>query len=103
MPHHCPATTREPGGTAVGERVRDLVLHQPMSARTETLLMFAARCGAQIDIEGGYVIARAKKGLRGGEIVFPKVTVGGTHTALMAAVLASGTTVIENADRKSVV
>ncbi len=42
-------------------------------------------------------MARAKKGLRGGEIVFPKVTVGGTHTALMAAVLAQGTTVIENA------
>jgi UDP-N-acetylglucosamine 1-carboxyvinyltransferase len=51
----------------------------------------------EIEIEGGYVIARAKKGLRGGEIVFPKVTVGGTHTALMAAALANGTTVIENA------
>jgi len=38
--------------------------------------------------------------LRGGEIVFPKVTVGGTHTALMAAVLANGTTVIENAARE---
>jgi UDP-N-acetylglucosamine 1-carboxyvinyltransferase len=46
------------------------------------------------------VIARAKNGLRGGEIVFPKVTVGGTHTALMAAVLARGTTVIENAARE---
>ena len=44
--------------------------------------------------------ARAKKGLRGGEIVFPKVTVGGTHTALMAASLANGTTVIENAARE---
>jgi UDP-N-acetylglucosamine 1-carboxyvinyltransferase len=46
------------------------------------------------------VIARAKYGLRGGEIVFPKVTVGGTHTALMAAALARGTTVIENAARE---
>ncbi len=46
------------------------------------------------------MIARAKKGLRGGEIVFPKVTVGGTHTALMAASLARGTTVIENAARE---
>jgi UDP-N-acetylglucosamine 1-carboxyvinyltransferase len=46
------------------------------------------------------VIARAKKGLRGGEINFPKVTVGGTHTALMAAALARGTTVIENAARE---
>ena len=46
------------------------------------------------------MIARAKKGLRGGDIVFPKVTVGGTHTALMAASLARGTTVIENAARE---
>jgi dTMP kinase len=36
--------TREPGGTALGEQLRELVLRQPMSARTETLLMFAARC-----------------------------------------------------------
>src|SRR5205085_12107860 len=48
-------------------------------------------------IDGGYVIARAKDGLKGGEIKFPKVTVSGTHTALMASVLAHGTTVIENA------
>jgi len=45
--------------------------------------------GAEIEIDGGYVIARARNGLRGGEIVFPKVTVGGTHTALMAASLAT--------------
>ena len=38
--------------------------------------------------------------MRGGEIDFPKVTVGGTHTALMAASLARGTTVIENAARE---
>jgi dTMP kinase len=36
--------TREPGGTPIGEALRDLILHQPMHARTETLLMFAARC-----------------------------------------------------------
>jgi UDP-N-acetylglucosamine 1-carboxyvinyltransferase len=77
-----------PGGCAIGTRPVDL------------LIMALERLGAQIDIEGGYVIARAKKGLRGGEIVFPKVTVGGTHTALMAAVLANGTTVIENAARE---
>jgi UDP-N-acetylglucosamine 1-carboxyvinyltransferase len=45
-------------------------------------------------------VASAKGGLRGGEIDFPKVTVGGTHTALMAATLASGTTVIHNAARE---
>jgi UDP-N-acetylglucosamine 1-carboxyvinyltransferase len=62
--------------------------------------MALEKLGAEIEIEGGYVIARAKKGLRGGEIVFPKVTVGGTHTALMAAALARGTTVIDNAARE---
>jgi dTMP kinase len=35
--------TREPGGTEIGEALRELVLRQPMSARTETLLVFAAR------------------------------------------------------------
>ncbi|MBX6425140.1 MAG: UDP-N-acetylglucosamine 1-carboxyvinyltransferase [Variibacter sp.] len=74
-----------PGGCAIGTRPVDL------------LLMAMERLGAEIDIEGGYVVARAPRGLRGAEIVFPKVTVGGTHTALMGAVLARGTTVIENA------
>ncbi len=74
-----------PGGCAIGTRPVDL------------LIMALEKLGVEIEIEGGYVIARAKKGLRGGEIVFPKVTVGGTHTALMAAALARGTTVIENA------
>ncbi len=77
-----------PGGCAIGTRPVDL------------LIMALEALGAKIDIEGGYVIARAKNGLRGGEIVFPKVTVGGTHTALMAAALANGTTVIENAARE---
>jgi UDP-N-acetylglucosamine 1-carboxyvinyltransferase len=62
--------------------------------------MALERLGAKIDIDGGYVLARAPNGLKGGEIVFPKVTVGGTHTALMAASLASGATVIENAARE---
>jgi UDP-N-acetylglucosamine 1-carboxyvinyltransferase len=77
-----------PGGCAIGTRPVDL------------LIMAIERLGADIDIEGGYVIAKAPKGLRGGEIVFPKVTVGGTHTAIMAASLANGTTVIENAARE---
>jgi len=42
-------------------------------------------------------VARAPEGLRAAEIVFPKVTVGGTHTAIMAATLARGLTVIDNA------
>ena len=77
-----------PGGCAIGTRPVDL------------LIMALEALGADIEIDGGYVIARAKKGLRGGEINFPKVTVGGTHTALMAAALARGTTVIENAARE---
>jgi dTMP kinase len=36
--------TREPGGTSLGEALRELILHQPMTAETETLLLFAARC-----------------------------------------------------------
>ena len=77
-----------PGGCAIGTRPVDL------------LIMALEKLGAEIEIEGGYVIARARKGLRGGEIVFPKVTVGGTHTAMMAAALANGTTTIENAARE---
>src|SRR5215831_7221425 len=74
-----------PGGCAIGTRPVDL------------LIMALDRLGARIEIDGGYVVARARNGLKGGEIVFPKVTVSGTHTAVMAAVLAAGTTVIENA------
>ncbi len=77
-----------PGGCAIGTRPVDL------------LIMALERLGAQIEIEGGYVIARAKNGLRGGEIQFPTGTVGGTHTAVLAASLARGTTVIENAARE---
>jgi UDP-N-acetylglucosamine 1-carboxyvinyltransferase len=63
-------------------------------------MMALARLGAVIEIDGGYVVASAPGGLMGAEIVFPKVTVGGTHTAMMAAALARGTTVIENAARE---
>jgi UDP-N-acetylglucosamine 1-carboxyvinyltransferase len=62
--------------------------------------MALERLGAEIEIDRGYVIAKTKHGLRGNQIVFPKVTVGGTHTALMAAALAQGTSVIENAARE---
>jgi len=56
--------------------------------------------GAEIDIDGGYVVAKAPRGLRGTRIAFPKVSVGATHAALMAASLAKGDTVIENAARE---
>src|SRR5580692_3425816 len=74
-----------PGGCAIGTRPVDL------------LIMALEKLGADIAIDGGYVIARAPDGLRGGTIDFPKVTVSGTHVALMAATLARGTTVIANA------
>ena len=75
-----------PGGCAIGTRPVDL------------LLMALEQLGATVETEAGYAVARAPTGgLRGGEIVFPKVTVGGTHVAVMAASLANGTTVIENA------
>ncbi len=77
-----------PGGCAIGTRPVDL------------LIMALERLGAEIDIDAGYVIARAPKGLKGGEIAFPKVTVGGTHVALMAAALADGATLIKNAARE---
>jgi UDP-N-acetylglucosamine 1-carboxyvinyltransferase len=62
--------------------------------------MALEKLGADIEIESGYVVAQAKRGLRGGRIEFPKVTVGGTHVALMAAAMARGTTEIENAARE---
>ena len=77
-----------PGGCAIGTRPVDL------------LIMAMERLGTKIEVEGGYVVARAPDGLKGAEIVFPKVTVGGTHVALMAASLAEGVTVIENAARE---
>jgi UDP-N-acetylglucosamine 1-carboxyvinyltransferase len=77
-----------PGGCAIGTRPVDL------------LIMALAKMGTAIEIEGGYVVATAPKGLIGAEIDFPKVTVGGTHVALMAATLAQGTTVIRNAARE---
>ncbi len=77
-----------PGGCAIGTRPVDL------------LIFAMQQLGAKIEIDGGYVVASAPHGLKGGEIVFPKVTVGGTHTAIMAASLANGTTVIDNAARE---
>ena len=74
-----------PGGCAIGTRPVDL------------LIMALEKLGAEIAIDGGYVIAKAPGGLKGGEIDFAKVTVSGTHVALMAATLAKGTTTITNA------
>jgi UDP-N-acetylglucosamine 1-carboxyvinyltransferase len=77
-----------PGGCAIGTRPVDFFI-----AALRDL-------GAEIDIEGGDVIARARKGLRGNRVTFPRVTVGATHVAMMAAALAKGETVLENAARE---
>ena len=74
-----------PGGCAIGARPVDLHLKA-----LEAL-------GAEIELDNGYVIARAKNGLQGGEFVFPVVSVGATENAMMAAVLADGVTVLKNA------
>ncbi len=77
-----------PGGCAIGTRPVDLLIDALQAL------------GAEIDIDAGYVVARAKDGLRGARIEFPKVTVSGTHVAMMAAALARGESVIENAARE---
>jgi UDP-N-acetylglucosamine 1-carboxyvinyltransferase len=77
-----------PGGCAIGTR--------PVDFHLDALRAL----GAEIEIDGGYVVARAPKGLKGARIDFPRVSVGATHTAIMAASLADGETVIENAARE---
>jgi UDP-N-acetylglucosamine 1-carboxyvinyltransferase len=77
-----------PGGCAIGTR--------PVDMHLDALRAL----GAEIELEGGYVIANAPSGLKGGRIRFPKVSVGATHNALMAATLAKGETIIENAARE---
>ncbi len=74
-----------PGGCTIGARPVDLHLKA-----LEAL-------GAHIDMHEGYVFAQAPRGLKGAEIEFPFVSVGATEHALMAAVLAHGTTVLKNA------
>ncbi len=82
------ATVWLPGGDAIGGRPIDLHL-QAMQA-----------LGATIDVATGYIKATAKGGLAGGRYRFPIVSVGATENALMAAVLARGSSVLENAARE---
>jgi len=76
-----------PGGCAIG--ARPINLH----------LMGLEKLGADVEIEHGYVVAKAKK-LRGAHIYFDTVTVTGTENIMMAAVYAEGETTIENAARE---
>ena len=77
-----------PGGCAIGARPVDLHI-----AGLRAM-------GAEIDIDGGYMEARAPKGLKGARFTFPKVSVGATENLMMAASLAKGTTVLDNAARE---
>jgi UDP-N-acetylglucosamine 1-carboxyvinyltransferase len=77
-----------PGGCAIGARPVDLHLRA-----LEAL-------GAELDLRDGYVHAKAPGGLKGARFEFPVVSVGATENALMAATLAKGTTVLENAARE---
>ncbi|NBB97725.1 MAG: UDP-N-acetylglucosamine 1-carboxyvinyltransferase [Alphaproteobacteria bacterium] len=77
-----------PGGCAIGARPVDLHLRA-----LEAL-------GAELDLRDGYVHAKAPGGLRGARFEFPIVSVGATENALMAATLAKGTTILENAARE---
>jgi UDP-N-acetylglucosamine 1-carboxyvinyltransferase len=82
------ATVSLPGGCAIGARPVDLHLKA-----------FEAM-GADIHIEAGYVKAAALRGLKGARIAFPFVSVGATEHTMLAAVLAQGETVLENAARE---
>ncbi|MBB4064084.1 UDP-N-acetylglucosamine 1-carboxyvinyltransferase [Gellertiella hungarica] len=78
-----------PGGCAIGTRPVDLFI-EGLTA-----------LGATMEIDGGYINAKAPKGgLIGARYTFPKVSVGATHVLMMAAALARGTTVIGNAARE---
>ncbi|MCY3852635.1 MAG: UDP-N-acetylglucosamine 1-carboxyvinyltransferase [Gammaproteobacteria bacterium] len=76
-----------PGGCAIGTRPIDLHLHG------------LAAMGAAIDVNNGYIRARAKR-LKGTLLALDQITVTGTENLMMAAALADGTTVIENAARE---
>jgi len=77
-----------PGGCAIGARPVDLHLKA-----LEAL-------GAELELKDGYIHAKAPGGLKGGTVNFPLVSVGATENVLMAATLAKGTTVINNAARE---
>ena len=77
-----------PGGCAIGARPVDLHI-----AGLKAM-------GAKIDVDGVYLVAKAPKGLKGARFTFPKVSVGATENLMMAAALAKGTTVLDNAARE---
>lgn len=83
---HCEVSL--PGGCAIGARPVDLHIKA------------LEKMGAEIRIEGGYIVARAREGLKGARINFDKITVTGTENILMAAAMAKGETIIQNAAKE---
>ncbi len=77
-----------PGGCAIGTR--------PVDMHIDGL----REMGAEIEIEQGYIIAKAPNGLKGTRILFPKVSVGATENLMMAATLADGKTTLANAAKE---
>ena len=77
-----------PGGCAIGSR--------PVNLHLDCM----KKLGAEVFTEGGYIKAKAEKGLKGAEILFDTISVTGTENAIMAAVLAEGKTIIKNAARE---
>ncbi len=87
LSRHGEALVSLPGGCAIGSRPVNLHIHG------------LAKMGADMQVEGGFIRARAKR-LKGTRLVMDLVTVTGTENLMMAATLAKGTSVIENAARE---
>ena len=85
---HGAAKVSLPGGCAIGTRPVDLHIKG------------LQQLGAEIELESGYILAKAPNGLKGGEVTFPKVSVGATENLLMAATLAKGESHLINAARE---
>lgn len=88
LARHGRADVSLPGGCAIGSRPVDLHIHGLRAM------------GAEIKVEGGYIRARSPGRLRGARILMDRVSVTGTENLIMAATLANGTTIIENAARE---
>ncbi len=88
LARHGHAVVSLPGGCAIGARPMDLHIHG------------LEKLGAEIDLKEGYLHATAPRGLKGARIELGFASVGATENILMAATLARGTTVIENAARE---
>jgi UDP-N-acetylglucosamine 1-carboxyvinyltransferase len=88
LARHGEAKVSLPGGCAIGTRPVDIHLKA------------LEQLGAAIELESGYIHARAPRGLKGAKVIFPQVSVGATENLLMAATLAEGETELVNAARE---